>query len=128
MQGRKDKATAIPTVDPLSHPLDNGNPLGHPTDDGNSPDDMQYSQHVEVIACEVLSLAEVLAAAAPGKTTGRPQALGRFYPDGGYAASHHCWYTDAEREKEGIRRCNGPQIISILSKGVVYHEVPDKKE
>jgi len=30
------------------------------------------------------------------------------------------------RRKE-IGRCNGPQIISILSKGVVYHDVPDKK-
>jgi len=36
---------------------------------------MQDSQQVEVIACEVLSLAELLAAAAPGKATGRPQAL-----------------------------------------------------
>ena len=57
--------------------------LGHHLDDGNSPGDMQGSQNVEAIACEVLSIAELRAAAAPGKTTGRPQALGRFYPDGG---------------------------------------------
>ena len=33
------------------------------------------------------------------------------------------------RRKE-LGRCNGPQIISILSNGVVYHEVThrDKKE
>ena len=85
MQGRKDKATAIPTVDlrigdPLSHPA---TPSVAPPDDGNSPGDTQDSQHVEVLACEVLSLAELLAAALPGKTAGRPQALGRFYPDGG---------------------------------------------
>jgi len=30
---------------------------------------------VEVIACEVLSLAELLAASGPGKSTGRPQVL-----------------------------------------------------
>ena len=40
-------------------------------------------------------------------------------------ASHHRCYTDAEREKEELGRFNGPEIprISILPKGVVYHEV-----
>jgi len=67
-----------PTVDPLCI----SNP-SHRLDDGNSPGDMQASQQVEVTARELLSLAELLTAAAPGKTTGRPLALGSFYPDGG---------------------------------------------
>jgi len=56
----------------FSNPLIAGNPLG----DGNlGPDGIQNSHQMGIIACEPLSLAELPAAAARGKTIERPQAL-----------------------------------------------------
>jgi len=36
------------------------------------------------------------------------------------AASHYCWYTDAEREKEGIR-FNGPKFSRFQSYRKVWY-------
>ena len=41
------------------------------------------------------------------------------------ATSHHCWYTDAEREKEGIRKMQWPPNSPDFNP-VVYHEVTKK--
>jgi len=45
-----------------------------------------------------------------------------FIPMENNAASHGCWYTDAEREKEGVRKMKWP-FNSPDFNPVVYHEI-----